>query len=214
MELYTFFRSSTSFRLRIALALKGLAYEARTTSLPKMAHKDPSYLKVNPQGLVPALVDDEGRVFTQSLAMIEYLNEKHPQPPLLPKDPEARWYVRALSQIIGCDMHPVNNTRVLKYLKGPFGIAPERVDGEWYGHWIAEGFRDLESFLTTHKRFGRFCLGDTVTMADVCLAPQALNAERFNVDITPYPLVKRIYEACLAHPAFQAAHPAKQADAF
>lgn len=214
MELYTFFRSSTSFRVRIALALKGLSYEAHYTSLPKMAHKDPAYLKVNPQGLVPTLVDDSGRVFTQSLATIEYLDEKHPQPPLLPKDAEGRWYVRALSQIIGCDMHPLNNTRVLKYLKGPFGIAPERVDGEWYGHWIAEGFRDLEAFLNTNKRFGRFCLGDAVTMADVCLAPQAFNAERFNVDITPYPTVKQIYDTCLAHPAFQAAHPANQADAF
>jgi maleylpyruvate isomerase len=213
MQLYTFFRSSTSFRLRIALAIKGLAYESRYTSLPKMAHKDPGYLKVNPQGLVPALVDDAGRVFTQSLAMLEYLDEKHPEPALLPKDAEARWYVRALSQIIGCDIHPVNNVRVLKYLKGPFGLDPARVDGDWYRHWIAEGFRDLESFLVTHERFGRFCLGDTITMADVCLAPQVFNAERFNCDIAPYPTVRRIYEACLAEPAFQAAHPAKQADA-
>jgi maleylpyruvate isomerase len=214
MELYTFFRSSASFRLRIALALKGVAYEGHYTSLPKMAHKDPAYLKVNPQGLVPALVDDAGSVFIQSMATVEYLDEKYPQPPLLPKDAEGRWYVRALSQIIGCDIHPLNNVRVLKYLKGPFGIAPERVDGDWYRHWIAEGFHDLESFLSTHRRFGRFCLGDTVTMADICLAPQAFNAERVNCDIAPYPTVKRIYEACLAHPAFQAAHPAKQADAF
>jgi maleylacetoacetate isomerase len=214
MELYTFFRSSTSFRLRIALALKGIAYEAHYTSLPKMAHKEPAYLKVNPQGLVPALIDDAGRVFTQSIATIEYLDEKYPDPPLMPRDPEARWYVRALAQIIGCDIHPLNNVRVLKYLKGPFGLDPARVDGAWYPHWIAEGFRDLESLLTTHRRFGRFCLGDSVTLADVCLAPQVFNAERFNCDIAPYPTVKAIYESCLGHPAFQAAHPAKQADAF
>jgi maleylacetoacetate isomerase len=214
MELYTFFRSSTSFRLRIALALKGLSYESRYTSLPKMAHKEAAYLEVNPQGLVPTLVDDAGRAFTQSMATIEYLDEKYPEPALLPKDAEARWYVRALSQIVGCDIHPLNNVRVLKYLKGRFGLEPGRVDGEWYRHWIAEGFRDLESFLATQRRSGRFCLGDAVTMADVCLAPQVFNAERFDCDLAPYPIVRRIYEACSAHPAFEAAHPSKQADAF
>jgi maleylacetoacetate isomerase len=214
MELYTFFRSSASFRLRIALALKSLPYEARYTSLPKMAHKDPGYLKVNPQGLVPALVDDAGHVFIQSMATIEYLDEKHPQPPLLPKDAEGRWYVRALSQIIGCDIHPLNNVRVLKFLKGSFGLDPARVDGDWYRHWIAEGLRDLESFLVRHRKFGCFCLGDSVTMADVCLAPQVFNAERFNCDTASYPTVRRIYEACLSHPAFQVAHPSKQVDAF
>jgi maleylacetoacetate isomerase len=214
MKLYTFFRSSASFRLRIALALKGIAYDALYTSLPKMVHKEPAFLKVNPQGLVPALVDDAGHVFTQSMATIEYLDEKYPEPPLVPKDLQERWYVRAIAQIIGCDIHPINNVRVLKFLKGSFGLDPARIDGDWYRHWIAEGFRDLESFLATHQRFGRFCLGSTVTMADVCLAPQVFNAERFNCDISPYPIVKRIYEACLAEPAFQTAHPAKQADAF
>jgi maleylpyruvate isomerase len=214
MELYTFFRSSASFRLRIALALKGLDYRSHLVSLPKMQHKDPAFLKVNPQGLVPALVDDRGHVFTQSIATIEYLDDIHPEPPLVPKDAESRWYVRALAQIVGCDIHPLNNTRVLKFLKGPFGIDPARVDGEWYGHWIAEGFRDIEAFLTHQGRHGRFCLGDRVTLADVCLVPQAFNAERFNCDLSPFPLVRRLYAACLEHPAFQAAHPAKQPDAF
>jgi maleylacetoacetate isomerase len=214
MQLYTFFRSSASFRLRIALALKGIGYEPAYTSLPKMAHKEPAFLKVNPQGLVPALIDDSGQVFTQSLATIEYLDEKYPEPPLIPKDIRERWYVRAIAQIVGCDIHPLNNVRVLKFLKGPFALDPARVDGDWYRHWIAEGFRDLESFLATHRRSGRFCLGDSVTMADICLAPQVFNAERFSCDIAPYPAVRRIYEACLAEPAFQAAHPARQADAF
>jgi maleylacetoacetate isomerase len=214
MELYTFFRSSASFRLRIALALKGIDYRSRFVSLPKMEHRDPAFLKVNPQGFVPALVDDRGRAFIQSMATIEYLDETHPEPPLLPKDPEARWYVRAVAQIIGCDIHPLNNVRVLKYLKGPFAIDAARVDREWYGHWIAEGFHDLEGFFAQHKRHGRFCLGDRPTLADVCLVPQVFNAERFHCDISGFPLVRQLYAACLEEPAFQAAHPAKQGDAF
>lgn len=214
LQLHTFFRSSTSFRLRIALALKGLPYEPRYVSLPKMEHKAAGYLALNPQGLVPALVDDAGRVFTQSLAMIEYLDETHPEPPLVPTDPEERWYVRAVAQIIGCEMHPLNNVRVLKYLKSAYGLDDERVNKDWYPHWIAEGFRGLEAFLLEQKRLGRYCHGDTVSMADVCLVPQVFNAERFGCDLAPYPTVMRLYHACLELPAVQAAHPSKQADAF
>jgi maleylacetoacetate isomerase len=214
LQLYTFFRSSTSFRLRIALALKNLPYEPHYVSLPKMEHKAAEYVKLNPQGLVPALVDDAGRVFTQSLAMIEYLDEIHPEPPLVPREPVARWYVRAVSQIIGCEMHPLNNVRVLKYLKSAYGLDDDKVNKNWYPHWIAEGFRGLETFLGEHGRAGTYCLGDTVTMADVCLVPQVFNAERFGCDVAPYPTVQRIYQACLALPAVQAAHPSKQADAF
>jgi maleylacetoacetate isomerase len=214
MQLYTFFRSSTSFRLRIALALKGLAYEPHYVSLPKMEHKAERFVGLNPQGLVPALVDDAGRVFTQSLAMIEYLDETHPRPPLVPKDPVDRWYVRAISQIIGCEMHPLNNARVLKYLKSAYGLDDEKVNKDWYPHWIEEGFKGLEAFLLGQGRIGRYCLGDAVTMADVCLVPQVFNAERFGCDLAPYPTVVRIYQACLELPAVQAAHPSKQADAF
>jgi maleylacetoacetate isomerase len=214
LQLYTFFRSSTSFRLRIALALKNLPYEPHYVSLPKMEHKAAEYVKLNPQGLVPALVDDAGRVFTQSLAMIEYLDEIHPEPPLVPREPVARWYVRAVSQIIGCEMHPLNNVRVLKYLKSAYGLDDDKVNKDWYPHWIAEGFRGLETFLNEQGRAGTYCLGDAVTMADVCLVPQVFNAERFGCDVAPYPTVQRIYQACLALPAVQAAHPSKQADAF
>jgi maleylacetoacetate isomerase len=213
LQLHTFFRSSTSFRLRIALALKGLSYEPRYVSLPKMEHKAAGYLALNPQGLVPALVDDAGRVFTQSLAMIEYLDETHPEPPLVPRDPVERWYVRAVSQIIGCEMHPLNNVRVLKYLKSAYGLDDERVNKDWYPHWIAEGFRGLEAFLLEQKRLGRYCHGDAVSMADVCLVPQVFNAERFGCDLAPYPTVMRVYLACLELPEVQAAHPSAQADA-
>ncbi len=153
MELYTFFRSSTSFRLRIALAYKGMAWEPRYVSLPKGEHRAPDYLAKNPQGLVPALVDEAGRVFTQSMAMIEYLDDIQPEPPLMPKGAEDKWYVRAVSQIIGCEMHPLNNVRVLKYLKG-YGLDDAKVNGDWYPHWIAEGFSSLEAFLLEQKRFG------------------------------------------------------------
>jgi len=147
VKLYTFFRSSTSYRLRIALAWKKLPYEPVYTSLPGMKHKDPAYLELNPQGLVPALVSDEGKVYTQSMAMIEWLDERYPEPPLMPRDTEEKCYVRAVSQIIGCEMHPLNNTRVLKYLKSAYGLDDAKVNGDWYPHWIAEGFAGLEGFL-------------------------------------------------------------------
>lgn len=212
MKLYTFFRSSTSYRLRIALAWKGLAYEPVYTSLPKMQHKDPAFIALNPQGLVPALVD-EGRVYTQSMAMIEWLDERHPEPPLMPQDIDERWYVRAVSQIIGCDMHPLNNVRVLKYLKSAYGLDDARVNGDWYPHWIAEGFSGLEAFLRSQNRSGACCLDDRVTMADVCLVPQVFNAQRFGCDLAPYPTVVRIFERCMALAAFADTQPSRQGDA-
>ncbi len=212
MRLYTFFRSSTSFRLRIALAWKGLAYEAVYTSLPKMEHKHAAYLALNPQGLVPALVDD-GQVYTQSMAMIEWLDERYPEPPLMPHGRDERWYVRAVSQIIGCEIHPLNNVRVLKYLKSAYGLDDDKVNRGWYAHWIAEGLGGLEAFLAAHKRTGRYCLGDRVSMADVCLVPQLFNAQRFDCDLKPYPLTLRIFEHCMALPAFSEARPSRQADA-
>lgn len=213
LTLYTFFRSSTSFRLRIALAWKGLVWEPKYISLPKMEHRTGDYLALNPQGGVPALVDEAGRVFTQSMAMIEYLDDIHPEPPLMPKTPEERWYVRAVSQAIGCEMHPLNNVRVLKYLRAR-GLSEDQVNKEWYGHWIAEGFRGLEGFLAREKRHGKYCLGDRFSMADVCLVPQVANAMRFQCDVSPYPLVMRIYEACAALDAVKHADPATQADKF
>ena len=213
MQLYTFFRSSTSFRLRIALAYKGIAYEPRFVSLPKMEHHAAGYLAKNPQGLVPALVDDAGRVFTQSMAMIEYLDDLHPEPALMPKDPVEKWYVRAVSQIIGCEMHPLNNVRVLKYLKAN-GMDAAKVDSDWYSHWVAEGFKSLESFLASEKRTGKYCLDDRFTMADVCLIPQVFNAQRYNCDLSAYPTVMRVFEAGAALEAVKKAEPSTQPDKF
>ena len=213
MQLYTFFRSSTSFRLRIALAYKGLAYEPHFVSLPKMEHHAPEYLAKNPQALVPALVDDAGRVFTQSMAMIEYLDDLHPEPALMPKDPVEKWYVRAVSQIIGCEMHPLNNVRVLKYLKAN-GMDAAKVDSDWYSHWVAEGFKSLESFLASEKRTGKNCLDDRFTMADVCLIPQVFNAQRYNCDLSAYPTVMRVFEAGAALEAVKKAEPSTQPDKF
>jgi maleylacetoacetate isomerase len=162
---------------------------------------------------VPALVSDAGKVYTQSMAMIEWLDERHPEPPLMPRGAEEKWYVRAVSQIIGCEMHPLNNTRVLKYLKSAYGLDDAKVNGDWYPHWVAEGFAGLEGFLALQKLTGRYCLGDQVTMAEVCLVPQVFNAQRFNCDLAPYPTVMAIFERCMKLPAFADTQPSLQADA-
>jgi maleylacetoacetate isomerase len=213
MKLYTFFRSSTSYRLRIALAWKKLPWEGAYTSLPRMQHKDPAFTALNPQGLVPALVADDGKVYTQSMAMIEWLDERHPEPPLMPKDIDERWYVRAVSQIVGCEIHPLNNVRVLKYLKSAYGLDDDKVNKDWYPHWIAEGLAGLEGFLARERRAGRYCLDERVTMADVCLVPQVFNAQRFGCELSPYPGVMRVFEECMKLDAFVSAQPSKQADA-
>jgi maleylacetoacetate isomerase len=211
-RVYTFFRSSTSYRLRIALALKGLEWEPHYVSLPRMEHRAEGYMALNPQGLVPALIEDDGTLFAQSLAIIEYLDEKYPKPPLLPGTPVERAYVRALSQIIGCDIHPLNNVRVLKWLGSRWKLSEDDVN-EWYRRWIAEGMRSFEATLNQHKRFGKYCFGDTVTLADICLVPQIANARRFKCPLGDHPRSVAIADAAAELPAFKAAHPSTQGDA-
>jgi maleylacetoacetate isomerase len=211
-HLYTFFRSSTSFRLRIALAYKGLAYEPHYVSLPKMEHRDPAYRALNPQGLVPLLIDG-GHAYIQSMAIMEYLDETYPEPPLIPRDIRARAYVRTVSQIIGCEMHPLNNVRVLKHLGMQFG-ADEAATKAWYAHWIAEGFGGLEQYLAKMGLHGAYCLGDSVSMADVCLVPQVFNAMRFACPVDEYPIIKGIFDRCMKLDAFVGTQPSTQKDAF
>ena len=213
MKLYTYFRSSAAFRVRIALNLKGVAPDERTFVHLRMGgQRAQDYLALNPQGLVPALALDEGAVLTQSLAIVEYLDETHPEPPLLPADPIGRARVRAIALSIACDIHPLDNLRVLNYLIGTLGVAREQKDG-WYRYWIDVGFEALEKALARDRARGRFCHGDAPTLADVCLVPQMANARRFDIDLSPYPTLMRIESACLALPAFADAAPARQPDA-
>jgi len=212
VKLYTYFRSSASFRVRIALNLKGLAYEPRFVHLPKGQHRDPAYVAVNAQGLVPALELDDGRRFAQSMAIIEYLDEVQPQPPLLPEDALGRARVRSLSQLVACEIHPLNNLRALQYLRKQLGQNEEQV-GAWYRHWIAEGFAKLEAALARGNETGRYCHGDSPTMADCCLVPQVFNARRYEFDAKPYPTTMRVFDECMKLDAFDRAQPSKQPDA-
>jgi len=213
VKLYSYFRSSAAYRVRIALNLKGLAYETVPVHLTRGGGEQlaPGYRKLNPQALVPAL-EDGGRVLTQSLAIIEYLDEIHPQVPLLPKDPAARARVRALALAVACDLHPLNNLRVLNYLTGPMGLGDD-AKRTWYHHWIAEGLGALEASLAGDRETGRFCHGDAPGLADCCLVPQLANAYRFKCDVSPYPTLLRIEKNCQALQAFQRAAPGKQPDA-
>jgi len=211
MKLYTFFRSSASFRVRIALNYKGIAYDAVAVNLPKGEQAEPGFRAVNPQGLVPAL-EDNGRILSQSLAIIEYLDEAHPGPKLLPADPLERAYVRAFSQLVACEIHPLNNLRTLKYVKRTYKLDDEGVNN-WYRHWIAEGFALMEAFLLNEGKHGRHVLRDQVTMADCCLVPQVFNAQRYNCDLAAYPTVMRIFDECMKFDSFIEAQPAKQPDA-
>ena len=212
MKLYTFFRSSAAFRVRIALNLKGLAHERAFVHLRKGEQRAPEYLKRNPEGLVPLLLAD-GRSLTQSLAIIEYLDETRPEPPLLPTTPIERARVRSLAQIIACDVHPIDNARVLRYLTDVLEVG-EAPLADWYRHWVDVGLDSLETRVAREPETGRFCHGDRPGLADICLVPQLFNAMRFDKDpLGRRPTLKRIFEACMALPAFDKAQPAKQPDA-
>jgi maleylacetoacetate isomerase len=210
MVLHDYYRSSAAYRVRIALNLKGLEPGRRHVHLRKGEQRAKAYLELNPQGLVPTLEVD-GAVLTQSLAIIEYLDETHPSPPLLPKDPLDRAWVRALAFAIACDIHPINNTRVLAYLGRDLQIDEPRRD-EWYRHWIRIGFEAIESQLA-EQGSGSFCFGDSATIADICLIPQVANANRLKLPLEPYPRIRAVNDACLKLPAFDRARPENQPDA-
>lgn len=210
--LYGYFRSSAAYRVRIALNLKGLAYDQAPVNLVKGEQRGEEYLARNPQGLVPALVTDDGARLTQSLAICEYLDERYPEPALLPADAAGRARVRALAQAVACEIHPLNNLRVLKYLTGELGVD-EATKMTWYRHWVTEGFAALEAQLSREAGSGDFCHGDTPGLADLCLVPQVFNAERFECDLAPYPRIRRIVANCRALDAFAQAAPEAQPDA-
>ncbi len=213
LKLYSYFRSSAAFRVRIALALKGLPFEYVPVHLLKDGGQQLSeqYRALNANALVPTLLDDD-HALSQSMAIVEYLDETHPEPALLPGTALDRAYVRALAQSIACEIHPLNNLRVLYYLMHTLGVSEEAKDA-WYRHWIEIGFDGLEATLTREGKAGRFCFGDTPTLADICLVPQVFNAQRFQVGLEPYPTIVRIFDACMELPAFQQAAPKAQPDA-
>jgi maleylacetoacetate isomerase/maleylpyruvate isomerase len=211
MKLYTFFRSSAAFRVRIALNLKGLKYESIPKAFARNEHRAADYLAVNPQGLIPAL-DVDGTVLSQSLAIIEYLDETHAQSPLLPRDPIGRAQVRSMAMAIACDIHPVNNLRILNYLKGPLQQSEETTN-TWYRHWITAGFAGLEVQAREHSTNQRYLYGDAPSIADVCLVPQMFNARRFATDVSAFPTLVAISTHLESLPAFAAARPEVQPDA-
>ena len=211
MKLHNFFRSGTSHRLRIALGLKGVPVQYLAIDLRSEQHLTPAFKAVNPQGLVPALEVD-GRVMIQSPAIIEWLEETHPTPPLLPAGAADRARVRALAAIVGCDIHPVNNRRILEALRHDFGADAAAID-RWCQRWIAAGFDAYEALLAADAGRGRFSFGDTPTLADVYLVPQVESARRFKLDLAPYPLIRAVDDACARIEAFQRAAPAAQPDA-
>jgi maleylpyruvate isomerase len=206
MILYGYGLSSASYRVRIALALKNLPYTSVVKNLRSGEHRLSEFLQINAQGFVPALALDDGVVLTQSVAIIEYLDELCPDPPLLPAEPLARARVRALTQAIASDIHPLNNLRVLRYLEDKLMVEKQTRD-TWYRHWVEVGFDALERWLVRDAATGRFCHGDAPTMADVCLVPQVFNARRFAVDLNPFPRILAIETACKELPAFRTTAP-------
>jgi maleylpyruvate isomerase len=210
VKLYSYFRSSAAFRTRIALNLKGIPFETMPVHLTRGGGEQhaAAFQAVNPQKRVPALALDTGEVLLQSLALIEYLDEVHPDPPLLPKDPVARAQVRAVAQIIACDIHPLNNSGTLAYLRGPLKADDSAVN-DWYRHWVIAGFEAVEKLI----RPGRYAFGASVTLADICLVPQVYNARRFKVPLDRFPAIAAADAAAAALPAFDAARPERQPDA-
>jgi maleylacetoacetate isomerase len=209
MRLYDYWRSSAAYRVRIALNFKGLDYEQIVVDLRGGAQRAPEFLKLNPQGLVPVLEDDGARLF-QSLPILNYLEERCPEPALLPKDLAGRATARAIAVAIACEIHPLNNLRVLQYLERELGLD-EAQRRSWYQHWIAEGLGPLETIIAASA--GAFCVGDAPSLADVCLVPQVYNARRYRCDLAPYPTIRRIDERCGQIEAFARAAPERQPDA-
>ena len=209
MQLHSFFNSSTSYRVRIALALKGVSVETLPVNLRRQEQRAPEYVAKNPSAGVPLLIDGDFHL-SQSLAIIDYLDATHPTPRLIPTETRARARVLELSDAISCDIHPVNNMRILRYLQDVLG-ASDAQKNAWYHHWIQEGLGAVEELLTRHGH-GDYCFGDAPTLADCCLVPQVANAQRMGCDLSPYPRILRIHEHCNAQPAFQAAAPSRQPD--
>ena len=211
MELYSYFRSSASFRVRIALGLKGLGYDYRAVHLLKKEQLAPAYSELAPAQLVP-LLKDGAALIAQSLAIIEYLDETHPEPPLLPGDALARARIRALALDVACEIHPLNNLRVLRYLVKDLGVSDEAKNG-WYRHWVESGLTAVERQLAGSLYTGRYCHGDTPTLADCTLVPQIFNAQRLDCRLDHVPTVMRVFDACMALDAFERAQPANCPDA-
>jgi maleylpyruvate isomerase len=214
MKLYSYFRSSAAYRVRIALNLKNLPYEYMPVHLLRAGGEQltADYRKLSPDAIVPTLVDGDDVVLQQSLAIIEYLEETHPSPPLLPAAAADRAYVRAIALQIACEIHPLDNLRVLRYLVREMGVSEEAKNG-WYRHWLENGFASLEARLSADPRTGTFVFGDTPTLADICLVPQIFNALRFKIDLAPYPTLQRLYEHASGLDAFARAAPDAQPDA-
>ena len=210
MKLFTYFRSSAAFRVRIAINLKGMDVEHASIHLRRGEQLAPAYASLNPQRLVPALLDGPN-ILTQSLAIIDYLEDLRPDPPLLPREPIDRAYVRSLALAVACDIQPINNTRVLNHLATSCG-ADEGTRIAWARHWIVEGFAAIETALAK-RGAGNYCFGDGPTLADICLIPQVYNAERAGTDMTAYPIIRRINRTCTELPAFAKATPERQPDA-
>jgi maleylpyruvate isomerase len=213
MKLYTFFRSSASYRVRIALNFKGVSYEQAPIHLRRSGGEQftAAYKAINPQALVPAL-EDNGKILTQSLAIIEYLEDKYPRPPLLPADPADKALVRGMALIIACEVHPIQNLRVLNYVKKEYNQTDDQVN-RWAQHWINLGLTALEQLIVAQPKRGKFCFGDTPTLADICLVPQLGNARRYGSDLSQYPNILGVEKNCMTLPAFVNAAPEKQPDA-